>query len=254
MALPLMQKATAVWLIDNTTLTFTQIAEFCGLHELEVNGIADGEVAQGIKGFDPVANRQLTTGEIERCEKNPAARLKLMYNPAAEGETKRKGPRYTPLSKRQDRPAAIAWLVKFHPELSDGQIAKLVGTTKPTIESIRDRTHWNIANVQPVDPVALGMCKQGELDAAVAKAVRKSPDAMTDAERMRLVSTEQSLSMDIEPRIPASVTGLETFSLSSDEPERPGAKLDAESLFTISSSDEDAEDTDGEDEGPLAVR
>ena len=208
MALPLMQKATAVWLIDNTTLTFTQIAEFCGLHELEVNGIADGEVAQGIKGFDPVANRQLTTGEIERCEKNPAARLKLMYNPAAEGETKRKGPRYTPLSKRQDRPAAIAWLVKFHPELSDGQIAKLVGTTKPTIGSIRDRSHWNIANIQPVDPVALGMCKQGELDAAVAKAVRKSPDAMTDAERMRLVSTEQSLGMETEPRLPSDHAGF----------------------------------------------
>ncbi len=252
MALPLMQKATAVWLIDNTTLTFTQIAEFCGLHELEVNGIADGEVAQGIKGFDPVANRQLTTGEIERCEKNTAARLKLMYNPAAEGETKRKGPRYTPLSKRQDRPAAIAWLVKFHPELSDGQIAKLVGTTKPTIESIRDRSHWNIANIQPVDPVALGMCKQGELDGAVAKAVRKSPDAMTDAERMRLVSTEQSLGMETEPRIPSDIPGLDSFSIGASERPAAAAKLDAESLFNIvETDDEDDEDEEG---GPLAVR
>lgn len=252
MALPLMQKATAVWLIDNTTLTFTQIAEFCGLHELEVNGIADGEVAQGIKGFDPVANRQLTAAEIQRCEKNTAARLKLMYNPAAEGETKRKGPRYTPLSKRQDRPAAIAWLVKFHPELSDGQIAKLVGTTKPTIESIRERSHWNIANIQPVDPVALGMCKQIELDAAVAKAVRKSPDAMTDAERMRLVSTEQSLSMETEPRIPSDLSGLEAFAIGASERPSGSAKLDAESLFNIVETDD--EDDEDEEDGPLAVR
>ena len=158
MALPLMQKATAVWLVENTTLTFPQIAEFCGLHELEVNGIADGEVAQGIKGFDPIANRQLTAEEIGAARPT-RPRLRLMHNPAAEGETKRKGPRYTPLSKRQDRPAAIAWLVKFHPELTDGQIAKLVGTTKPTIQTIRERTHWNIANIQPVDPVALGMCR-----------------------------------------------------------------------------------------------
>ena len=138
-----------------------------------------------------------------------------MHNPAAEGEAKRKGPRYTPLSKRQDRPAAIAWLVKFHPELSDGQIAKLVGTTKPTIQSIRDRTHWNIANVTPVDPVALGLCKQGELDAAVAKAVRRnaSEGVMSDAERMRLVSTEQSLTMEPEPRLPSGISGLENFTL-----------------------------------------
>lgn len=253
MALPLMQKATAVWLIDNTTLSFTQIAEFCGLHELEVNGIADGEVAQGIKGFDPVANRQLTAQEIARCEKDPKARLKLMHNPAADGEMKRKGPRYTPLSKRQDRPAAIAWLVKFHPELSDGQIAKLVGTTKPTIESIRDRSHWNITNVQPVDPVALGMCRQSELDAAVAKAVKKSSDVMTDAERMRLVSTEQSLSMDPEPRIPAAIAGLETFSLArSDRPSAGNAKADAESLFNIVDTGEDSDED--EDDGPLATR
>ena len=126
---------------------------------------------------------------------------------------KRKGPRYTPLSKRQDRPSAIAWLVKFHPELSDGQIAKLVGTTKPTIQSIRDRSHWNIANVAPVDPVALGLCKQGELDAAVAKAVRKNTadGVMSDAERMKLVSTEQSLAMEVEPRLPSSMSGLENF-------------------------------------------
>jgi len=245
MALPLMQKATAVWLVENTTLTFRQIAEFCGLHELEVNGIADGEVAQGIKGFDPVVNRQLTPEEIRRAEKDPAYRLKLMYNPAAEGEAKRKGPRYTPLSKRQDRPAAIAWLVKFHPELSDGQIGKLVGTTKPTTDSIRDRTHWNISNVAPVDPVALGLCKQVELDSAVAKAVRRSPGegVMSDAERMRLVSTEQSLSMEPETRLPSGISGLENFTLGrkEDRASPAAAKLDAESLFKLPADDKDDE-------------
>jgi hypothetical protein len=248
MALPLMQKATAVWLVENTTLTFQQIADFCGLHELEVNGIADGEVAQGIKGFDPVANRQLTAEEIRRGESSPQYRLKLFHNPASEGETKRKGPRYTPLSKRQDRPAAIAWLVKFHPELSDGQIAKLVGTTKPTIQTIRERSHWNIANISPVDPVALGLCKQGELDAAVAKAVRKLPGGgvMSDDERMKLVSTEQSLTMEPEPRLPSSISGLENFKLSPRKDDRMSpqdAKADAESLFNLPADEpEEGED------------
>ena len=247
MALPLMQKATAVWLVENTTLTFRQIAEFCGLHELEVNGIADGEVAQGIKGFDPLVNRQLTAEEIRRGEGDPSYRLRLYHNPAADGEEKRKGPRYTPLSKRQDRPAAIAWLVKFHPELSDGQIAKLVGTTKPTIESIRERTHWNITNITPVDPVALGLSKQGELDAAVAKAVKKSPTAMSDAERMKLVSTEQSLSA--ETRLPSNMSGLENFTLSSpreDSFSPREAKVDAESLFNLPAGN-DANDENDED-------
>lgn len=245
MALPLMAKATAVWLVDNTTLAFKQIAEFCGLHELEVNGIADGEVAVGVKGFDPIANTQLTVEEIKRCEADPKAKLELMYNPAAEGELKRKGPRYTPLSKRQDRPSAIAWLVKFHPELTDGQISKLVGTTKPTITAIRDRTHWNIGNIQPVDPVALGMCKQIELDAAVAKAVKKmgGDDVMSDDERMKLVSTEQSLHMPDEPRVPSSMTGLEKFTLGTTEEEEP--KLDADSLFKTPAADSD-EDEDEE--------
>ena len=204
MALPLMAKATAVWLVDNTTMSFKQIADFCGLHELEVNGIADGEVAVGIKGFDPIANNQLDQSEIDKAENDPGHKLKLKYNPAAEGELKRKGPRYTPLSKRQDRPAAIAWLVKFHPELADGQISKLVGTTKPTIQAIRERTHWNMSNIQPVDPVALGMCKQIELDEAVRKAAAKKAkdgDVMSDDERMKLVSTEQSLQMDSEPKL-----------------------------------------------------
>ncbi|SOH94234.1 hypothetical protein SAMN06273572_103265 [Monaibacterium marinum] len=246
MALPIMQKATAVWLVDNTTLTFKQVADFTGLHDLEVQGIADGEVAGGIKGFDPLVNNQLTQDEITRCEQNPRAKLQLKYNAAADGEEKRKGPRYTPLSKRQDRPSAIAWLVKFHPELSDGQVSKLVGTTKPTIQSIRERTHWNIANIVTVDPVALGMCKQIELDAAVAKAVaKKAKDgmALTDDEKLRLMSTDQSLSA--ESRVPSAMEGLETFTFSdtaSDTPEREEALPDADSLFNLPASTDDDED------------
>ena len=173
MTKPIMAKATAVWLIDNTVLTFTQIANFCGLHELEVQGVADGDVASGVKGFDPITNNQLTQSEIDKGINDKSYQLQLKYYAAAEGEQKRRGPRYTPLSKRQDRPASILWLVKFHPELTDGQISKLVGTTKPTINAIRERSHWNIQNIQPIDPVALGLCKQLELDAAVQKANAK---------------------------------------------------------------------------------
>ena len=252
MALPLMAKATAVWLVDNTTMTFKQIADFCGLHELEVNGIADGEVAVGIKGFDPIANNQLDAEEIKKAEADPAYKLKLKHNPAAEGETRRKGPRYTPLSKRQDRPSAIAWLVKFHPELADSQISKLVGTTKPTITAIRERTHWNINNIQPVDPVALGMCKQVELDAAVAKAAAKKAKAgevMSDDERMKLVSTEQSLQMEPEPKIPASMSGLEGFTLGGEDTaeEKEDQMVDAESLFNLPESGSEDDGEDGEE-------
>lgn len=246
---PLMAKATAVWLVDNTTLTFKQVADFCGLHELEVQGIADGDVAAGVKGFDPIANNQLEPIEIERGEKDPVYKLKLKFNPAALGEEKRRGPRYTPLSKRQDRPAAILWLVKFHPELSDGQVGKLVGTTKPTIQSIRERTHWNINNIQPIDPVALGLCKQSELDAVVQKAAKKKEaegNLMTDDERRKLVSTEQSLGMPSEPKIPSAIAGLETFSLSGEEEEKDESVPDADSFFNLPSSDEDSD----EDEQP----
>ncbi|MDR6263876.1 MULTISPECIES: cell cycle transcriptional regulator TrcR [Rhodobacterales] len=247
MALPIMAKATAVWLVDNTTLSFKQIADFCGLHELEVNGIADGEVAQGIKGFDPIANNQLTQEEISAAEQSPRHKLKLKHNPAADGEQKRRGPRYTPLSKRQDRPAAILWLVKFHPELSDGQISKLVGTTKPTIQALRERTHWNIGNIAPIDPVALGLCKQLELDAAVSKAAAKAlkdGTALSDEERLKLVSTEQSLQMDTEPRLPSNMSGLETFTLSNDEEKKEERVLDADSLFNLPKGGGEDEDED----------
>ena len=169
MEYPLMRKATAVWLLDNTTLTFRQIASFCGLHELEVSGIADGEVASGIRGIDPIINSQLTAEEIKRCEADEQLDLQLFKNPAAVGEKKSRGPKYTPLSKRQDKPAAIAWLVKFHPEITDGQISKLIGTTKNTIKAIRERTHWNINNLTPIDPVILGLCKQIELQTILDK-------------------------------------------------------------------------------------
>lgn len=234
---PIMAKATAVWLVDNTTLSFKQIADFCGLHELEVQGIADGDVAAGVKGFDPIANNQLTQDEIDKAEADPLYALQLKFNAAAVGEEKRRGPRYTPLSKRQDRPAAILWLVKFHPELTDAQISKLVGTTKPTIQSIRERTHWNISNIQPVDPVALGLTKQTELDAAVQKAAAKKArdgEVMSDDERRKLVSTEQSLGMETEPKIPTAISGLETFTLTeSAEEEKEEDLPDADSFFNL---------------------
>lgn len=239
MALPLMQKATAVWLIDNTKLTFSQIAKFCGLHELEVNGIADGEVAAGIRGMDPISNTQLTLEEIKRCENDESAELVLLKNPAAVGEGKRRGPRYTPLSKRQDRPAAIAWLVKFHPELTDAQISKLIGTTKPTIQSIRAKTHWNMANFQPVDPVALGLCKQVELDAMVTKSRKKNPQSDIASNRESLetiVSTDTSL-VESESKVPSSMAGLEDFSLTNikNEGEEP---IDPESVFSLPDKNE----------------
>ncbi|MDX1423326.1 MAG: cell cycle transcriptional regulator TrcR [Kiloniellales bacterium] len=174
MAAPLMPKATAVWLVDNTSLTFDQIADYCGLHRLEVQGIADGEVAIGIQGLDPVANSQLTREEIERCEKDPSARLKMLKLDLPEPSKRTKGPRYTPVAKRQDKPDAIAWLLRHHPELKESQIAKLIGTTKTTIQAVNDRTHWNSPNIRPRDPVLLGLCAQSELNAAVERARKRA--------------------------------------------------------------------------------
>ncbi len=170
MAQPLMPKATAVWLVENTALTFKQIAAFSGLHELEVQGIADGEVAIGIKGLDPMSNGQLDKAEIERCLEDPTARLKvkLSENPAPMKRTK--GPRYVPVSKRQDKPDAIAFLLRYFPELNDPQICRLIGTTKPTVGAIRERSHWNSSNIRPRDPVTVGLCRQVDLDQAVEKA------------------------------------------------------------------------------------
>ena len=171
---PLMPKATAVWLVENTSLSFEQIAEFCGLHALEVKGIADGDVAHGIKGMDPISNGQLSREEIRRGEEDHAHVLRLAASKVEIPEVKtKKGPRYTPVSRRQDRPNAVIWLLRNHPELKDSQIMRLVGTTKPTIAAIRDRTHWNSANLTPQDPVTLGLCSQVDLDNEVRKAARR---------------------------------------------------------------------------------
>jgi hypothetical protein len=169
---PLMPKATAVWLVENTSLTFDQIAEFCGLHPLEVQAIADGEVAIQMLGLDPVANGQTTAAEIERCQADPDARLVLSDSAIPPQYVKHKGPRYTPIAKRQDKPDAVFYLLRNHPELSDAQICRLVGTTKPTINAVRDRTHWNSPNIKPRHPVGLELCTLAELDAAVTKATR----------------------------------------------------------------------------------
>ena len=169
MTLPLMPKATAVWLIDKTALTFGQIADFCGMHPLEVQAIADGEVAQGIVGYDPVANGQLTAEEIKRCEADSTAKLRLAAS-TMPAPKRLRGARYTPVAKRNDRPDAIAFLLRNYPQLTDAQIGKLLGTTKDTIEKVRGRTHWNSANIKPRDPVILGLCSQTDLNAMVAQA------------------------------------------------------------------------------------
>ena len=173
MALPLMPKATAVWLVDNTALTFDQIADFCGLHPLEVQGVADGEVAVGIVGLDPIATGQLSAEALKAAEADASLKLEMAETSVPKPVARAKGPRYTPVAKRQDRPNAISWLLRYHPELTDGQISKLVGTTKSTINSLRDRTHWNINNIKLEDPVSLGMCSQLELDTAVTKALHR---------------------------------------------------------------------------------
>jgi len=173
-----MPKATAVWLVDNTSLTFDQVADFCGLHPLEVKGIADEDVAKGIKGMDPVSAGQLTREQIEEAEKNPKVRLKMAppkhKMPAVK---QKKAPRYTPVSKRQDKPDAVYWILRNHPEMPDADIIKLIGTTKATIQKIRERSHWNATNIKAVDPVTLGLCSQLELDLAVSRAAAKAARA-----------------------------------------------------------------------------
>jgi uncharacterized protein len=173
---PLMPKATAVWLVENTGLSFDQVADFCKLHPLEIKAIADGDAAQGIKGLDPVLTGQLTRDEITEAEANPERKLKLSESKVRVPEAKgKRGPRYTPVSRRQDRPNAILWLVRNHPELKDSQIMRLVGTTKSTIQAIRERTHWNAPNLQPMDPVTLGLCSQIDLDLEVHRAAKEKP-------------------------------------------------------------------------------
>ncbi|HSP25770.1 MAG TPA: cell cycle transcriptional regulator TrcR [Saliniramus sp.] len=192
----LMPKATAVWLVENTSLSFDQIADFCKLHPLEVKGIADGEVAAGIKGADPISNGQLSRDEIERAQNEPTYRLKLLPPKVKLPEMKRskRGPRYTPVSRRQDRPNAILWLLRNHPELKDAQIMRLVGTTKTTIQQIRERTHWNSASLSPLDPVTLGLSSQIDLDMEVQRSAKDRPAAPPpEAGGQTLMPTDQSL-------------------------------------------------------------
>ena len=217
----LMPKATAVWLVDNTALTFDQIAAFCHLHPLEVRAIADGEAAQGIKGMDPVLIGQLTREEIARAEADPNHRLKLNESKVRVPEPKRRGGRYTPLSKRQDRPNAILWLVRNHPELKDAAISRLVGTTKSTIEQIRNRTHWNSTSLTPMDPVTLGLCSQIDLDFEVEKAAKAAPHR-EGAEGDTLLRPEETTAAD----------ALAAAALRSYRPEEPKEEeLDADAVF-----------------------
>ncbi|MCA8934504.1 MAG: DUF1013 domain-containing protein [Rhodospirillaceae bacterium] len=194
---PLMPKATAVWLVENTALTFEQIAAFCGLHELEIAAIADGEVATGMVGLDPIANGQLTKDEIDRCQADPDAHLEFAEQTIPQPAIRTKGPRYTPVTKRADKPDAIAWLLRNHPELTDAAIGRLIGTTKPTIAAVRDRTHWNSPNIKPRHPVMLGLCKQVDLDEALdkAKAARRpmEGDETTGDGEMAPVGDEQAI-------------------------------------------------------------
>ena len=200
MALPLMPKATAVWLVDNTTLTFEQIAEFTGMHELEIQAIADGEVAIGIVGVDPRSNGQLTVDEIKRCEGKPKQHLKMSPSDIPKAKARSKGARYTPVSKRQDRPDAISWLLRHHPDLADAQISRLLGTTKPTINSIRSRSHWNMANIKPQNPVTLGLCTEADLEKALVVAERRAKRSGVQRPKAR---TEPDPIVEAPPEKPA---------------------------------------------------
>ncbi|GAA0776785.1 DUF1013 domain-containing protein [Roseibium denhamense] len=238
---PLMPKATAVWLVDNTALSFTQIASFCKLHPLEVKAIADGEAAQGIKGLDPILTGQLTREEVEKAQNDPNYQLKLQGSKVVVPESKRKGPRYTPVSRRQDRPNAILWLVRNHPELKDAQIMRLVGTTKPTIAAIRDRTHWNSANLTPSDPVTLGLCSQLELDMEVEKAAKNAPLPAAGEAENTLMSVDESTSDDAI----AAAFSLDTSKPIQREEEE---EIDVDAVFANLSSPKESEGGDETDD------
>lgn len=245
---PLMPKATAVWLVENTGLSFDQIAEFCGLHPLEVKGIADGDVAQGIKGLDPVTSGQLTREEIERSEKDHGHKLKLAESkvvlPAS--AQARKGPRYTPVSRRHDRPNAVLWLMRNHSELKDSQIMRLVGTTKPTILQIRDRTHWNSANLTPQDPVTLGLCSQTDLDAEVKKAARRLERERKESEKGQekagtLLTTEETTAA---PATTAAILAPKEAEAKPEESPEEEQRRVLEKLKGMSSEKKDDEEED----------
>lgn len=246
----LMPKATAVWLVENTSLTFDQIADFCNLHPLEVKGIADGEVAAGIKGADPVNMGQLTREEIERAQKDPAHKLRLAPPKVKIPEMKRskRGPRYTPVSRRQDRPNAILWLLRNHPELKDAQIMRLVGTTKTTIQQIRDRTHWNSAQLQPLDPVTLGLCSQIDLDLEVKRSAKDRPAVAPAPADDTLLPTD--LSLADQPEADEQALAENAFG-DSPAPERKREEeeqFDADSVFAkLKGLKREGDEGEGED-------
>ena len=218
---PLMPKATAVWLLDNTALSFDQIAEFCKLHPLEVKAIADGDAAQGIKGLDPITTGQLSREQITAAEGDSTISLKLNESKVASSQPERgkKGPRYTPVSRRQDRPNAILWLVRNHPELKDAAIMRLVGTTKSTISAIRERTHWNAAALAPMDPVTLGLCSQTDLDFEVNRANKEKP-LPTDSGATLLPASETTARKEAE-----------VAAASAQSQQKPGGDLDVGAVF-----------------------
>lgn len=246
---PLMPKATAVWLVDNTSLTFDQIADFCGMHILEIKGIADGDVAQGIRGKNPVTAGELTREAISTAESDPDARLKVVKSKVKIPEIKaKKRPRYTPVSRRQDRPNAVVWLLRHHPELKDSQIIRLVGTTKPTIGQIRDRTHWNSANLVPQDPVTLGLCKQTDLDLEVEKATERRAKERAAAGLPPIEAGESLLPT-------AETTGYGLPTGSSDFVARPAPgqgeqpEISADAVFAnVQSAAPDAEEAENQQE------
>ncbi|MGE0408080.1 MAG: DUF1013 domain-containing protein [Amphiplicatus sp.] len=234
---PLMPIATAVWLIDNTSLSFEQIADFCGLHHLQVKGIADGDVGAGVRGIDPIGNHQLTRQELDAAIADPDYRMALSRPKTVVAERPRKGPRYTPVSKRQNRPDAIAWMVKNHPEVSDAQIGKLLGTTKSTIQSVRDRSHWNAANLVPQDPVGLGLCSQLDLDAVVRKAAARRASVAPPAPEG---PTLEPPSVSLAPAPEAE---------EEEDDDRRHQKVDAEKVFaSLGGSKKSKREDDDEDD------
>lgn len=227
MAQPLMPHATASWLVDNSSLTFLQIAEFCGLHILEVQAIADDTAATKLTGRDPLRSGELTQEEIERGQADPDYKLQMQKEPDQAVRTK--GPRYTPVSKRQDKPDGVAWLLRNHPELSDGQIGRLIGTTRSTIQALRERTHWNIANIQPKDPVTLGLTSQRELDAAVAKAAKaRGAEAPTD---YRLDTDREALLEELRAEREAHAREAEAALAAENGEAIAETELNADTLF-----------------------
>ncbi|MEJ0063535.1 MAG: cell cycle transcriptional regulator TrcR [Alphaproteobacteria bacterium] len=238
MAHPLMPKATAVWLVENTKLTFDQIADFCGMHKLEIQAVADGEVATGMIGMSPIVSGQLSLEEIARCEADPRTKLKMLRSDLPQPVARSKGPRYTPVTKRADKPDGVAFLVKNHPELLDAQIARLIGTTKDTIEKIRSRAHWNSANIKPRDPVLLGLTKRSDLDAALRKAER------------RLAREAKAAGKDAPEAIPVSRPMPEDLNLVADEPQ---VEEDFSPTNPFGNSDAPANDSPANDDMPPAT-